>query len=350
MNPAPLKGRGTATNPVNRFQILEVEYDPADPDDERPSPRTKFYKDLSESLITMNDSPDIGFSAGLNAYRGCEHGCAYCYARPFHEYLGFSSGLDFETKIMVKTDAPAILRRELAAKKWQPQCIMMSGVTDCYQPAEKIFKLTRGCLEVLLEFRNPVGIVTKNHLITRDIDLLTELARFQCISANVSITSLKPELSRVLEPRAAMPEHRLDAVRQLSAAGIPVGVMVAPIIPGLTDIEVPAILNAAAAAGARRAHYTVVRLPYAVKDIFTNWLETHFPEKKNKVLGMIQDVRGGKLYDAKWGERMRGTGAYAEQIGELFRVARHRAGLDRDSTELSIDHFRRPGGVQLELL
>lgn len=344
-----MKGRGASINPPNRFEALEVAYDLADPEEERPGIKTRFYRDISNTILTKNDSPDIGFTYSVNAYRGCEHGCAYCYARPYHEYLGFSSGLDFETKIMVKTEAPVLLRKELSLPRWQPQSISMSGVTDCYQPAERIFKLTRGCLEVLAEFRNPVALITKNHLITRDIDVLRELAAHQCVAAFISITSLQSDLARVLEPRAASPEFRLDAVRQLSEAGVPVGVMVAPIIPGLNDTEIPAILKAAAKAGAWGAHYTMLRLPYAVKDVFTNWLETHFPEKKERVLGMIRDVRDGKLNETSWGERMTGSGHYANQIAELFRVARHRAGLDQKSIEMSVEHFRRPGGKQMEL-
>jgi DNA repair photolyase len=345
----PLKGRGALINPPNRFEALEIALDPSDPEEERPALKTRFYRDLTSTLITTNDSPDIGITASINAYRGCEHGCSYCFARPYHEYLGFSSGTDFESKIMVKTRAPEILRSELSSPRWKPQVLAMSGVTDCYQPAERLFKLTRGCLEVLAEFRNPVGLITKNHLITRDLDLLKELARHQCVRAYVSITTLNPDLARKLEPRAAAPDHRLDAVRRLSDAGVPVGVMMAPIIPGLTDSEIPALLQAAAMAGASSAGYTLLRLPYAVKDIFIKWLETHFPEKKDKILSLIRSTRKGKLNDSAWGDRLSGHGPYAGQIEDFFRVASHRNGLDRPQPSLSTAAFRRPPAPQMEL-
>src|SRR5437763_5574290 len=226
--PPAVPGRGAGINPPNRFERLHVEPDPDCPPEERPNPRTQFYFDSSESLLTKNDSPDVGFMYGLNSYRGCEHGCAYCFARPYHEYLGFSSGLDFETKIMVKLRAPELLRRELTAPRWQPQPLAMSGATDCYQPAERKFRLTRGCLEVCAELRHPIFIITKNALVTRDLDVLAELARFNCIGVHVSVTSLDAGLAGRLEPRASRPQARLRAIRELSAAGIPVGVMFAP--------------------------------------------------------------------------------------------------------------------------
>jgi len=321
-----------------------VEPDPDCPPEERPDPRTQFYFDNSESILTRNDSPDISFTVGLNPYRGCEHGCAYCYARPYHEYLGFSSGLDFETKIMVKLRAPELLRRELASPKWTPQSISMSGVTDCYQPAERHFRLARQCLEICAELRQPIGIVTKNFLVTRDRDVLSELARWSATCVYVSITSLDADLAGKLEPRAARPEHRLNAVRLLAEAGIPVGVMTAPIIPGLNDHEVPAILDAAAKAGAQRAGYVVLRLPYNVKEIFSNWLETHFPARKERVLSRVRDLRGGQINVSDWGKRMRGEGIFAEQIHDLFHTAARRAGLNRQPLKLSTEHFRRPGG------
>ena len=360
MPPTPptafIPGRGPAINPANRFERIHVEADPewlqaaATATGPVPPPRTQFYVDGTESLLTHNTSPDVGPGWGLNCYRGCEHGCAYCFARPFHDYLGWSSGLDFETKILVKTRAPALLRAELSAAKWRPEPIMMSGVTDCYQPAERHFKLTRQCLEVLAEFRQPVGIITKNFLVTRDCDVLGELARHQCAVVNVSVTTLDAALAGKLEPRAARPEHRLRAIRLLADAGVPVGVLVAPVIPGLTEHEIPAILDAVAAAGAKRAAYVMLRLPYAVKDVFLQWLETHEPGKKDRVLARIRELRGGKLYNAEFGTRMRGEGIFAEQIKQLFTVAARRAGLNREELALSSAHFRRPGGVQLEML
>ena len=347
--PPAIPGRGASHNPPNRFEPLLLEPDPDCPPDERPHPRTQFFFDATESLLTKNDSPDVGFEYGLNAYRGCEHGCAYCFARPFHEYLGWSSGLDFETKILVKLRAPELLRRELCAPRWVPQPIAMSGVTDCYQPAERHFRLTRRCLEVCAELRHPVIIITKNALVTRDIDVLAELARHQCVSVNVSVTTLDSELGGKLEPRASRPPARLRAIRELSAAGIPVSVLVAPVIPGLTDHEVPAILDAVAAAGAKRASYVLLRLPHAVKDIFTHWLDDHAAGKKARVLDRLRALRAGKLYQSSWGYRMSGDGIFAEQLSQLFDVSARRAGLTQERAALSIAHFRPPG-QQLTLL
>ncbi len=345
----PIHGRGANLNPPNRFERLHVEPDPDCPPEERPHPRMQFYFDASESVLVRNDSPDVGFNVGLNSYRGCEHGCAYCFARPHHEYLGFSSGLDFETKIMVKLRAPELLRRELTAPRWRPEGITMSGVTDCYQPAERQFRLTRACLEVCAEFRNPVANITKNFLVTRDRDLLGELARWQCAAVYVSVTTLDADLAGKLEPRAARPEQRLRAIRLLAEAGVPVGVMVAPVIPGLTEHELPGILAAAAEAGATQARYVMLRLPYAVKDVFLQWLDDHAPTKKARVVDRLMQLRGGKLYDSTWGERMRGQGLLAEQMRALFTVSARRAGLNQERTELSTAHFRWPGGVQLEM-
>ncbi len=346
---APVRGRGAGSNPPNRFTKRSVVPDAEAPDPEEPLPRTQFLKDTARTIIARNDSPDIGFETSINPYRGCEHGCVYCYARPFHEYLGFSPGIDFETKILVKEDAPALLREELSAATWKPQTIALSGVTDCYQPAERKFRLTRGCLEVLAEFRNPAIIITKNHLVTRDVDLLSELARHRAAAVVVSITTLDVDLARTMEPRTSTPARRLAAIEALSAAGVPVGVNVAPIIPGLTDAEVPAILKAAAAAGAAFAGHTVLRLPYAVKEIFEKWLEDHFPDRKKKVLHRVQDVRGGALNDPRFGSRMSGEGIYAEQISALFELSRKKAGLTEDSPELSAAAFRVPPGPQLTL-
>jgi DNA repair photolyase len=341
--------RGAADNPANRFESLHLEPDAEWNPEDDVLPRTQFLKDHSQSVISQNDSPDIGFGASVNPYRGCEHGCIYCYARPTHEYLGFSSGLDFESKIMVKENAPELLRQQLSSPKWQPQVIFLSGVTDCYQPVERKLKLTRRCLEVLAEFRNPVAIVTKNLLVTRDLDLLGELARHNAVSVYLSVTTLDPELRKIMEPRTSPPLARLSAIRQLSAAGIPAGVMVAPIIPGLTDHEMPAILKAAAEAGAGAAHFTVVRLPYSVAPLFERWLETHFPDRKEKVLNRLRAMHGGKLYDAQWGTRFRGEGIFAEQIEQMFDVARRKAGIKNAGRELSTAAFRRPTGAQLSL-
>jgi DNA repair photolyase len=341
--------RGAAENPANRFEKIHLEPDSDWNPYDDPLPRTQFFKDHSQTVISRNDSPDLDFQASLNPYRGCEHGCIYCYARPFHEYLGFSAGLDFESKIMVKEDAPELLRQELSSPKWQPQVIFMSGVTDCYQPVERKLKLTRRCLEVLAEFRNPVFIVTKNRLVTRDVDLLAELARHHAVSVWLSITTLDSELRKVMEPRTSPPAARLAAIRKLASAGISTGVNVAPMIPGLTDHEMPAILKAAAEAGATSAGYTVVRLPYGVAPLFEKWLETHFPDRKEKVLNRLRAMHGGKLYDAQWGKRFGGEGIFAEQISQMFKVARRKAGIADDEDELSTAAFHRPGGAQLSL-
>jgi DNA repair photolyase len=336
-------GRGAAFNPPNRFERLRVEADPDCPPDEQPNPKTQFFSDATDSLLTKNDSPDVGFTYGLNSYRGCEHGCAYCFARPYHEYLGWGSGLDFESKILVKLRAPELLRAELSARKWQPEPIAMSGVTDCYQPAERQFRLTRGCLEVCAELRHPIFIITKNALVTRDLDVLQELARYNCVAVHISVTTLDADLGGKMEPRASRPPARLRAIRELSAAGIPVGVMVAPTIPGLTDHEMPAILDAAAEAGAKRAGYVLLRLPHAVKDVFLRWLDEQLPTKKGRIVDRLRELRGGKLYDSTWGTRGTGEGIFAEQLGKMFEIGCRRAGLNTEKVQLSTEHFRKPG-------
>ena len=343
------RGRGTAENPPNRFERLAYLPIIESPEDHDRAVNTYYLKDASRSLITFNDSPDVGFDASINPYRGCEHGCIYCYARPYHEYLGFSAGLDFETRILVKEDAPELLRAELSSPRWQPKVVAISGVTDCYQPIERRLGLTRRCLEVLAEFRNPVVIVTKNQLVTRDIDLLKELARFHAVAVCVSVTTLDAELVRVMEPRTSTPVNRLEAIKALAAAGVPVRVLAAPIIPGLTDHEIPSIIQAAAEAGARHAGYVVLRLPHGVGELFEGWLEEHFPDRKKKVLNRIRDMRGGRLNDSNFGTRMRGEGVFAEQIKSMFALACRRSGMEFGGLELSTSAFRRPGGAQLSL-
>src|ERR1051325_1824266 len=333
--------RGTAENPPNRFEHVHLEREEDWDPDQEPLPRTQFIKDSTKTIIARNDSPDIGFEASINPYRGCEHGCIYCYARPFHEYLGFSSGLDFESKIMVKLDAPALLRAELSSPKWKPQVIAISGVTDCYQPVERKRKLTRGCLEVLAEFRNPVGIVTKNFLVTRDVDLLAELSKHRAAVVFISLTTLAAELRNVMEPRPSPPAARLEAVRRLAEGGVAVGVLLAPMIPGLNDHEIPALLKAAAEAGARSAGYVPLRLPHAVAPMFEHWLEKHFPGRKDNVLNRIRAIRGGKLNDPTFGKRMTGQGIFAEQMERVFDVACRKYGLDKPMPPLSTDSFRR---------
>lgn len=347
-----IRGRGSADNPPNRFE--KFHYDDSDVEideweDERPAPTTQFFREQAKSIISTNDSPDVGFDTSINAYRGCEHGCIYCYARPFHEYLGFSSGIDFETKIIVKENAPELLRKELSSPRWQPRVVAMSGVTDCYQPIERKLQLTRRLMEIFAEFRNPVGIVTKNHLVTRDIDLLQRLAEHQAVAVFVSVTSLNAELARRMEPRTSQPARRLAAIEKLSKAGIPVGALMCPVVPGLTDHEVPAVIAAVANAGAQYAGYNILRLPFAVKDLFEAWLERHFPEKKQKVLSKVRAVRNGKMYESEFGTRMSGEGVFAEQVCALFTLACKKAGIwDRHPT-LSIAAFRRPVQNQMEL-
>jgi DNA repair photolyase len=336
-----VNGRGASWNPQSRFEKLAYVRDEDAQLDEDESPRTLFLRDPARTIIATNDSPDVGFEASVNPYRGCEHGCIYCFARPTHEYLGFSAGLDFETKILVKEDAPTLLWEELNSRRWVPKVIVISGVTDPYQPVEKRLGLTRGCLAVLAEFRNPVAIITKNHLVTRDADLLGELAAHNAAKVFVSITTLDAGLARRMEPRTSTPELRLEAIRTLAEAGVPVGVMVAPVVPGLTDHEMPAILAAAREAGARSAGFVVLRLPWAVAPLFEQWLEEQFPDRKEKVLNRIRELRGGALYDAQWGVRGRGTGIFAEQIAALFDVSCRRVGLNEEDVELSVASFRR---------
>src|ERR1700719_711402 len=351
----PIRGRGASWSPANRFEKLHVDLtdiDCVDVDtstDEQLRRPTQYFRDATKSVITRNNSPDVGFETSLNPYRGCEHGCIYCYARPTHEYLGLSAGLDFESKIMVKADAPALLCAELESPRWKPQVLVMSGVTDPYQPAEKKLLITRGCLEVLAQFLNPVAIITKNRLVARDADLLCELAKNNAAAVNISITSLDSKLQRVLEPRTSPPLARLETIARLRAAGVPVGVMVAPIIPGLTDHEVPNIVEACARAGAQFAGYTIVRLPWAVAPLFENWLTEHFPERKEKILGRLRDLRcNGKLNNSKWHTRMIGEGIFAEQIANLFKVSCRRSGIG-ERPNLSTAAFRRPN-EQLALL
>jgi len=345
----PIRGRGAAENPANRFTTLSYVPDPDGTDPEGPAPRTQFLRDTTRSIIARNDSPDVGFDMSVNPYRGCEHGCIYCYARPTHEYLGFSAGLDFETKILVKEQAPALLRQALAAPHWMPRVVALSGVTDPYQPVERRLQLTRRCLQVFAEFRNPVVIITKNHLVTRDADLLGELARHEAVAVYLSITTLDEKLQRGLEPRTSHPTRRLAAMEMLSRAGIPVGVLVAPVLPGLTEHELPRIVTAAAQAGAQYAGYGILRLPHGVAALFEHWLSEHAPTKKQKILKRIQALHGGRLNDSTFGARMRGAGFYAGQIAALFALACRKTGLHKRSPRLSTAAFCRPSGTQLAL-
>ena len=344
------RGRGATDNPKNHFEAMHVEVDGDCWVDEEARPqKTVFLNDDSQGILTPNDSEDLSFQYGVNAYRGCEHGCAYCYARRYHEYLGFSSGLDFESKIVVKSRAPELLEQALSKPSYKPGKIAMSGVTDCYQPVERKLKLTRGCLEVLARFRNPAALITKNALVERDIDHLVELARYQAVAVYLSITTLDPDLCRIMEPRASYPKARLKAIEALTNAGIPAGVNAAPLIPGLNDSELPAILEAAAAHGAKFAGYSIVRLPGSVAEVFEGWLDRHRPMAKEKILGRIRAAHGGKLNDLTPTTRMRGTGAAAEQTKALFEACRRKFGYPSSAPSLNLSAFRRLTPGQQEL-
>jgi DNA repair photolyase len=344
----PAKRRGAQIEPPNRFEALHLEpdFEQLEHADEMQVDQhvlsTQFIPDRSRSVLNENSSPDVGFRWSINPYRGCEHGCTYCYARPTHEMLGMNGGLDFETKIMVKLHAAELLREELARPSWQPEPITMSGVTDCYQPAERRFRITRACLEVLLEARQPVTIVTKNALILRDLDLLAPMAARALVQVAVSLTTLDEALARTMEPRTSPPRHRLRAIHQLSAAGVPVCALIAPVIPGLTDSGIPAVLQAAGQAGARAAGYVLLRLPWSVQPVFLNWLEREQPLKKPRIEALIRSVRSGRLNDPNFGSRMRGEGVLAEQIEKIFNVFAKKYGLDGDLPELDGSQFQPP--------
>lgn len=351
LNPEKIRGRGALSNPSNRFERRDVEavFDDLSEDEELlDSVETTYLPVEAKSILTKNDSPDLPFRYSVNPYSGCTHGCAYCYARPYHEYWGMSAGLDFESKIMVKLAAADLLRATLDKKSYEPDLIVMSGATDCYQPGEREFRLTRACLEVLAEYKNPVGIITKNRLVARDIDVFREMAAWNGVSVFISITTLDAELSGKLEPRASRPAARLEAVRLLAEAGVPVGVNAAPMIPGLTDSELPAIVQAAADAGAQFMSYSLVRLPYGVKDIFEEWLNLHAPGHAAKVMNRIREVHG-ESWNGRVNERFRGQGTYAEQVNSLFRAGMRRAGLENRPPGLTTEHFQRPVKGQMDL-
>jgi DNA repair photolyase len=306
-------------------------------------PSTQFFKDNTRSIVARNKSPDVGFDLSIHPYRGCEHGCAYCYARPTHEYLGLSAGLDFESKIFIKQAAPQLLRNGLSSPRWRPKLLALSGVTDPYQPLERTARVTRGCLEVLTEFRNPVMLITNNFLVTRDPDLLAQLASHKAVKVAISVTTLDPKLQRAMEPRASSPARRLEAIKRLARAGVPVAVSLPPLILGLNDHEIPSILNAAADRGAMEASCSPLRLPYGVKDLFLDWLERHVPDQKEKILNRILAMRGGRPNDPRLVSRMKGQRPMAAQAMQLFHVARRKAGLDGAPAELSTTAFRQPG-------
>ena len=333
---------GSEINPQNRFSAVRSEPDFEHGEDATADPRVEYIPDASRSVVAENRSPDVGFRFGVNPYRGCLHGCSYCFARPGHEFLGYSGGLDFETKIVVKHEAPALLREFLSRPSWKCEPIAFSGVTDCYQPAERKLRLTRQCLEVCAEFRQPVSVITKNALVARDLDLLADMAKDRLAEVSVSVTTLDAELAREMEPKTSTPEARLRAMKQLADAGVPVRVMVAPVIPGLTDHEIPQILKAASDTGAEDAHYVLLRLPLSVEPVFLEWLHRAQPLKAKKVESLVRRTRDGKLYQSKWRERQLGTGLVAEQIGKLFETFARRLGLDAGLPPLDCSLFRPP--------
>lgn len=351
MDPVPRRGRASALNPPNRYERLHVERAVEDFEDhERRSVETQFLRDVSRTILAKNDSPDVPFMYGLNPYRGCEHGCVYCFARPSHEYLGFSAGLDFETRILVKDRAPELLAMQFEKKAWVPQVVALSGNTDPYQPVERRLGITRRCLETFLRYRNPVSIITKNHLVTRDLDILAEMASMRLVHVTLSVTSLDAELIGRMEPRTSRPPRRLDAIEALAKAGVPVGVNVAPVVPGLTDEEMPAILEAVASRGATHASYLVMRLPGPVEPIFLEWLARHYPHRVERVVGRLRSLRGGELSDSRFGSRMRGEGPWASVFSRLFRITTRNLGLNQPVEPLETGLFRRPGlGGQREL-
>jgi len=338
------RGRGAQSNASGRYELLaRVAFDDGWQSlEELPPFATTVSEDKARKVITRNESPDISFDRSINPYRGCEHGCIYCFARPTHAYLGLSPGLDFESKLFVKPDAPALLERELSAPGYQARTIAIGTNTDPYQPIERQHQIMRGILEVLERAGHPVGIVTKSALVTRDIDILARMAKRNLVKVALSVTTLDPKLARIMEPRAATPPRRLEALRQLSAAGIPTSVMVAPVIPALNDAEIDRILDAAAEAGVREAGYVLLRLPLEVRDLFREWMIANFPDRYRHVFALIREMRGGKDYDSTWGTRMKGSGPYAWMIGRRFELACEKRGLNQTRTRLTTDHFVPP--------
>src|SRR5262245_46535566 len=347
------RGRGARSNRVGRYESeLRDAFDDGWESLAELEPfKTEVYRETAKSIIATNDSPDIGFDQSINPYRGCEHGCIYCYARPTHAYLGHSPGLDFETKLYAKVNAAQLLQRELANPRYEPKVIALGAVTDPYQPIEREQRITRGILEVLDAASHPVGIVTKSALVVRDVDILARMAGRGLVKVAVSVTTLDRTIARKMEPRAATPPRRLEAIRALTAAGVPVAVMVAPIVPAINDSEIERILNAARDAGAQEAGYVLLRLPLELKELFREWLSTEFPDRAGRVINVLRSMHGGKDYVAAFGLRQRGEGPYAEQIAARFRLAVKRLGLNERHLKLRTDLFRRPvlQGGQLSL-
>src|ERR1700681_3760453 len=347
------KGRGAASNPAVRFEATsrEATHDGWYEDEIVEHPAETVLPDRARSVITTNNSPDVGFDQSINPYRGCEHGCVYCFARPTHAFLGLSPGLDFESRLFAKPDAPALLEKELAAPDYEPRMIAIGTNTNPYQPIERDRKIMRGILEVLERAGHPVGIVTKSALVTRDIDILSRMAKRNLVKVALSVTTLDPKLARTMEPRASTPPKRLEAIRKLADAGIPATVMVAPVIPALNDSEIERILDAAAHAGVKEASYVLLRLPLEVRDLFREWLMANYPDRYRHIFTLIRDMRGGRDYDSQWGTRMKGTGPMAWMIGRRFEIACEKLGLNKRRSKLTTEHFARPkrSGQQLSL-
>jgi len=347
------RGRGALDNPTSRFEAQRrVAEDDGwgNLDEAVPQMPTVVQAELTRTIISTNRSPDVPFEQSINPYKGCEHGCVYCFARPTHAYLGLSPGLDFETRIFSKPDAPTLLRNELSKRSYRPAVIALGANTDPYQPAERRLSISRGLLEVLHEFGHPVSIITKSAGIVRDLDLLSSLAERNLVNVYLSITTLDPALAARMEPRAAAPARRLHTLRRLSSAGVPVGVLASPMIPALNDRELESILTAAKAHGASRAGYILLRLPGEVAELFESWLRHHYPGRAEKVLNLLRDSHDGELYRSEFGSRMRGTGPYAEALAQRFRIAARRLGLDRPvSSDLSLEHFSVPGTRRRQL-
>lgn len=347
----PVKGRGASEQLANRFlqhSYAVVEPEGVDHVEDEVHP-TKFIVGHPKTILNKVNSPDVGMSWSMNPYQGCEHGCAYCYARPTHEFWGYNAGLDFERTIIVKRNAPELFEKALRDPKWQAESVILSGNTDCYQPVEREERITRRLLEVAQRFRQPIGIITKNALVLRDIDILAEMAAHRLATVVISLTSLNEDLRRVLEPRTSTARNRLRAIEELTKAGIPVFVMVAPIIPALNESEVPALLKAAANAGALGAGYTVVRTNGAVQEVFRTWLEHHYPDRAAKVIAQISEAHGGTMNDSDFGRRMRGEGPFAENIRRVFQVMKRRYFGDRSLPATDHTLFKRPPQGQLDL-
>ena len=339
----PLHGRGARTNASGRYERYAVEaFDDGWAGEEIAPLETIVTPELAKEIISTNQSPDISFDQSINPYRGCEHGCIYCYARPNHAYVGLSPGLDFETKLFVKANAVELLEREFIKPSYRPRTIMLGGVTDIYQPIERGYGVTRALLHAMERWRHPVALITKSQLVMRDIDVLARLAERGLVKAAVSVTTLDRRIARVMEPRAAAPHRRIEAIRALAAAGVPTTAMLAPIVPAINDGEIEAILAEAASAGAQAAGYIVLRLPLEIKTLFREWLGTHFPDRAGRVMALVRQMRGGRDYDAQWGLRQKGEGPYARLIADRFQRACRRLGLDRPRLALDHTQFRRP--------